>query len=83
MHAQTVDIRPLFPPPLLSGVFFSLCHHSHYIGEDWVRKFPLVIGCGASSRTAYARVVTGVIVIGMTVALLTLLVGGVLSAPNG
>ena len=82
MHAQTVDIRPLFPPPLLSGVF-SLCHCSHYIGEDWVRKFPLVTGCGASSKTAYAHVVTGVIVIGMTVALLTLLVGGVLSAPNG
>ena len=45
--------------------------------------FPLVTGCGASSKTAYARVVTGVIVIGMIVALLTLVVGGVLYAQNG
>jgi len=42
-----------------------------------------VTGSGASPKTAYARVVTGVIVIGMTVALLTLVVGGVLSAQNG
>ena len=62
---------------------FSLCHCSHYIGEEWVRKFPLVTGCGASSKTPYARVVTGVVVIGMIVALLTLVVGGVLSAQNG
>ena len=39
--------------------------------------------CGASSKTARACVVTGVIVIGMIVALLTLMVGGVLSAQNG
>ena len=39
--------------------------------------------CGASSKTPYARVVTGVIVIGMMVALLTLMVGSVLSAQNG
>ena len=40
-------------------------------------------GCGATSKTAYARVVTGVFVTGMIVALLTLVVGGVLSAQNG
>ena len=40
-------------------------------------------GCGASSKTPYARVVTGVVVIGMIVALLTLVVGAVLSAQNG
>ena len=40
-------------------------------------------GCRASSKTASARVVTGVIVTGMIVALLTLVVGGVLSAQNG
>ena len=53
------------------------------LGYVWAHEFPLVTGCGASSKTAYARVVTGVIVIGMTVALLTLVVGGVLSAQNG
>ena len=51
--------------------------------EDWAKKFPLVTGCRASSKTTYARVVTGVIVTGMIVALLTLVVGGVLSAQNG
>ena len=51
--------------------------------EDWAKKFPLVTGCGASSKTAYARVVTGVIISGMLAALLTLVVGGVLSAQNG
>ena len=40
-------------------------------------------GCRASSKTASARVVTGLIVTGMIVALLTLVVGGVLSAQNG
>ena len=45
--------------------------------------FPLVTGCGATSKTAYARVVTGVIVTGMIVALLTLVVGGVQSSLNG
>ena len=75
--------KATFSSSVVVWCFFSLCHHSHYIGEDWVRKFPLVTGCGASSRTAYTRVVTGVIVIGMTVALLTLVAGGVLSAPNG
>lgn len=40
-------------------------------------------GSGASSKTASARVFTGMIVIGMVVALLTLMVGGVLSAQNG
>lgn len=40
-------------------------------------------GPGASSKTASARVFTGVIVIGMIVALLTLVVGGVLYAQNG
>ena len=53
------------------------------LDEEWAREFPLVTGCGASSKTAYARVVTGVISIGMIVALLTLVVGGVLSAQNG
>ena len=53
------------------------------LGYDWAQKFPLVTGCGASSKTVYARVVTGVIVIGMIVALLTLVVGGVQSSQNG
>ena len=60
---------------------FSLL--SFTLDEEWVKEFPLVTGCGATSKTAYARVVTGVIVTGMIVALLTLLVGGVLSAQNG
>ena len=57
----------------------SICH----LGYEWAHEFPLVTGCGANSKTAYARVVTGVISIGMIVALLTLVVGGVLSAQNG
>ena len=40
-------------------------------------------GCRANSKTASARVVTGVIVTGMIVALLSLVVGGALSAQNG
>ena len=60
---------------------FSLL--SFTLDEEWVKEFPLVTGCGATSKTAHARVVTGVIVTGMIVALLTLLVGGVLSAQNG
>ena len=62
-------------------VFISLL--SFTSDEEWVRGFPLVTGCRASSKTAYARVVTGVIVVGMIVALLTLVVGGVLSVQNG
>ena len=62
-------------------VFISLL--SFTSDEEWVRGFPLVTGCRVSSKTAYARVVTGVIVTGMIVALLTLVVGGVLSAQNG
>ena len=60
-------------------VFFSLL--SFTSDEEWAREFPIVTGCRASSNTA--RVVTGVISIGMTVALLTLVVGGVLSTQNG
>ena len=62
-------------------VFFSLL--SFTSDEEWVRGFPLVTGCRASSKTAYARVVTGVIVAGMIVALLTLVAGSVLSTQNG